>query len=97
MIVELPKFNYRWRLQYAEYQFGAGCRDYTHHIMMFAEQGSVLRFEPRKVNEDIKAMVRLLHDNGIIGWVRTMDEAHPMFSFIEKSNAMRLKLIYDAN
>ncbi|MNK40138.1 hypothetical protein D3C87_587670 [compost metagenome] len=97
MIVELPKFNYRWRLQYQEYQFQDSCRDYIHHIMMFAEEGSVLQFEPRKVAEDFKAMVRLLHDNSIIGWVRTVDDAHPMFSFIEKSNAMRMKLIYDAN
>ena len=94
MISEGLGLNYKWVLQYVEYPLEDCCRAYRHHMLLLADKGSVLTRQAFRAEADAKVVVRLLNNNSITGWVQSMDEAHPMFSFINKSDAMRLKLLF---
>lgn len=96
MITEAVRFNYQWLLKYEHFQFEAGCRDYTHHIILFDPNNEILKIELRRLKEDTASFVRLLQTNGLIKWVRWEDGAHPAFSFVDKADAMMFKLIYNA-
>ncbi len=96
MITSAFRFNYVWNLKYENFHIKDGCRGYPHHLVLFAPEGGILSRSWARVEDDTKVFVRLLNENNITGWVRWEDDGHPIFSFIEKSNAMRMKLIFSS-